>query len=254
MQGLNARLELLPAEEIVRWAHGVFGRRVALLSAMQQAGCVVCQMIAELGFQQDIDVLFVDTGVNFRETYWTIDRLREEYKLNIIALHPSRTMAEQTRDEGVLYLSKQGQQRCCTLRKKEPLKHVIGRYDAMIGSLRRGEGGRRKNIPVLALDTELNMLRVHPLLAMSREELEARIVEKNIIVNPLHAQGYPTISCDRCTTPVLPNEHERAGRWRHLEGATEYCAINPTDRDKSEDEPDFIQLEEETVQRLLAPF
>src|SRR5690606_9212235 len=100
--------------------------------------------------------------VNFRETLWTIEALREHYKLNIISLHPARTMAEQTKDEGVLYLSKQGQQRCCTMRKKEPLKHIIGRYDAMIGSLRRGEGGKRAAIPVLALDTELNLLRVHP--------------------------------------------------------------------------------------------
>jgi phosphoadenosine phosphosulfate reductase len=42
--------------------------------------------------------------------------------------------------------------------------------------------------------------------------------------------GYPTIGCFTCTTPVLPNEPERAGRWRHL-ASVEYCGINPTDRD-----------------------
>jgi phosphoadenosine phosphosulfate reductase len=48
-------------------------------------------------------------------------------------------------------------------------------------------------------------------------------------VNPLHAMGFPTIGCFPCTTPVRPDEPERAGRWRHLAGA-EYCGINPVDR------------------------
>jgi phosphoadenosine phosphosulfate reductase len=41
--------------------------------------------------------------------------------------------------------------------------------------------------------------------------------------------GFPTIGCYTCTTPVRPDEPERAGRWRHLAGV-EYCGINPTDR------------------------
>ena len=51
----------------------------------------------------------------------------------------------------------------------------------------------------------------------------------DVIMNPLHAMGFPTIGCFPCTTPVRPDEPERAGRWRHLAGV-EYCGINPTDR------------------------
>jgi phosphoadenosine phosphosulfate reductase len=32
-------------------------------------------------------------------------------------------------------------------------------------------------------------------------------------VNPLHAQGYPSIGCIPCTRPVEQGESERAGRW-----------------------------------------
>jgi phosphoadenosine phosphosulfate reductase len=48
-------------------------------------------------------------------------------------------------------------------------------------------------------------------------------------LNPLHAMGFPSIGCYTCTTPILPGEPERAGRWRHLAGV-EYCGINPQDR------------------------
>jgi phosphoadenosine phosphosulfate reductase len=55
-----------------------------------------------------------------------------------------------------------------------------------------------------------------------------------LLVHPLHAEGYPSIGCYPCTTPVEPGEDERAGRWRHLrvlkddEGPA-YCGINFTD-------------------------
>ena len=54
-----------------------------------------------------------------------------------------------------------------------------------------------------------------------------------IPVHPLHAQQYPSIGCQVCTTPVQPGEDPRAGRWRHLRAEGEegprYCGINFTD-------------------------
>lgn len=249
---LNARLESLPAAELLRWAHSIFGERLAALSAFQKAGCVVCHHLFALGLHRDVDVVFVDTGVNFRETYETLDQIESRYGLSIVRLHPAKTMAEQTRDEGVLYLSVDGQKRCCALRKKEPLRQIVGRYDALIGSLRRADGGKRSDAPVLAIDEELNLLRIHPLLAWDDDSLNRYIQENEVIVNPLHGQGYPTISCDRCTSPVLPGEPERAGRWRHLENAVAYCNINPTDRAKNAARPEpAIHLPADLAEKIL---
>jgi phosphoadenosine phosphosulfate reductase len=81
-----------------------------------------------------------------------------------------------------------------------------------------------------ALDLEMNALRIHPLASVSRVALDDMIAaDPEVILNPLHAMGFPTIGCFPCTTPVRPDESERAGRWRHLAGV-EYCRINPVDR------------------------
>jgi phosphoadenosine phosphosulfate reductase len=124
------------------------------------------------------------------------------------------------------------------------LKQIVGHYDALIGSLRREEGSKRGVIPVVAVDDEMNLLRIHPIFAMSRRQMMARIEEREVVTNPLHQQGYPTVSCNRCTTPVVEGEEERAGRWRHLAGQTEYCHINPTDRasrkERAIELPDFL--------------
>ena len=42
--------------------------------------------------------------------------------------------------------------------------------------------------------------------------------------NPLHQQGYPSIGCIPCTTPVLAGEDPRAGRWRG--GAKKECGLH----------------------------
>jgi phosphoadenosine phosphosulfate reductase len=138
-------------------------------------------------------------------------------------------MTEQIAAEGVLYLSPEGQERCCELRKSAPLLGVKGRYDALIGALRRGEGGAREAVEPFGLDLDMGALRVHPFAALSSAELDAYLAaHPDVVVNPLHSMGFPTIGCFPCTTPVLPDEPERAGRWRHL-ASVQYCGINPID-------------------------
>ena len=36
---------------------------------------------------------------------------------------------------------------------------------------------------------------------------------QNVPINKLHEMGYVSIGCEPCTRAVLPNQHEREGRW-----------------------------------------
>jgi phosphoadenosine phosphosulfate reductase len=244
---LNQTFEERTPQELLKWAKQVFGDKVAALSAMQEAGCVICHMI--FTEKLNIPVLFVDTGVMFQETLETRDRIIKEYGIEIITLHPELTMAQQTEKYGVLYLTVEGQKQCCHMRKVEPVNAVAGKYHALIGSLRRSEGGKRSLCPVLQVDTENNTLRINPLVMMTDEQLEKYLHEHRVIINPLHAQGFSTIGCNRCTTPVLPTEPKRAGRWRHLGPWSVYCGINPADREAGANQ--VIDLPQDVIDRLL---
>ena len=175
--------------------------------------------------------------------------MASEYHLEILTLHPKLTMEEQTRQYGILYLTPEGQRQCCDMRKTEPLLEVRGQYDCLVGSLRREEGGPRGRCPILSLDPPMNCVRINPLANLSNVEMDRYIAEHNVIVNPLHLQGFSTISCNRCTTPVLPNEPKRAGRWRHLGPWSVYCGINPTDVDGGTSTA--VDLPQELIDRLL---
>lgn len=223
------RLAALDPVGVLRLVHATFGPRAAILSSMQRAGTTLCHMADRAGL--DLDVAFVDTGVLHPQTLATRDALaRTHPHLRVVTLGPEESLEEQTRRLGVLYLSKDGQEACCDLRKSAPLRAQRGRWDALVGALMREEGGRRSKVPFVAVDPEMGALRVHPFAATTREYLERYAAEHpDLLVNPLHALGFPTIGCYTCTTPVRPDEPERAGRWRHLADVA-YCGINPTDR------------------------
>lgn len=247
LQDLNQTFEERTPQELIRWAKEVFGDRLAAVSSMQRTGNVVCHMLHSL--QMDIPVLFVDTGVLFAETLETRDTIARKYGLQIKTLHPEQSMQEQTEELGILYLTPEGQQQCCDLRKTQPLEKVADQYDAFIGSLRRVDGGKRAECPVLYVDPRMNCLRINPLVNFDDEQLAAYIEENQVIINPLHAQGYATIGCNRCTTPVLPNEPKRAGRWRHLGPWSVYCGINPTDLDPSRSPA--VEFSQDLIDRIL---
>jgi phosphoadenosine phosphosulfate reductase len=244
---LNKAFEDRTPDELLQWAGAIFGKRVAALSAMQMAGSVICHMLNRL--KVDMPVLFVDTGVNFQETLDTRDRIARDYNLKVITLQPKLSMEEQTKQYGILYLSAEGQKECCEMRKSAPLHEARGQYDCLVGSLRRAEGGARSRCQILSVDTAMNCVRVNPLANFTDEQMEQYIADNQVIVNPLHYQGFSTISCNRCTTPVMPGEPKRAGRWRHLGPRSVYCGINPSDLASGASLA--IDLPQELIDRML---
>lgn len=244
---LNRTFEERTPQELLQWAREMFGDRLAALSSMQRAGSVICHMLQSIPVR--MPVLFVDTGVLFEESLSTRDRIVEEYGLEVRTLMPEQSMEQQTAELGVLYLSPEGQKQCCELRKSAPLDAVRDDFDALIGSLRRADGGQRGSCPILAVDPRLNVLRINPLVNFSDEEMDEYTGREDVIINPLHEQGYSTIGCNRCTTPVMPGEPKRAGRWRHLGPWSVYCGINPTDLDP--ERSPAIELSQDLVDRIL---
>ncbi|MCA9093324.1 MAG: phosphoadenylyl-sulfate reductase [Planctomycetaceae bacterium] len=247
LAALNQSFEERTPPEIIEWAAKVLGPKAAMLSAMQMSGSVLCHMVAEANLK--IDVVFVDTGVMFQETLMTRDKLISDLGLNVVTLTPELSFEEQTEKFGILYLSHEGQGQCCDMRKSQPLQKIKGRYYAFLGALRRDEGERRSNVPILAVDPEMNAIRVNPMANFTNAQLDQYIRQHRVYINPLHFQGFETIGCNRCTTPVIPGEPKRAGRWRHLGPWGMYCGINPTDRDGGTDKS--IDLPQDVIDQLL---
>ena len=222
----DAELEALAAEDVVRWSHAEFGERVCLSCSWQKQSSVLVHMLAELGL--GIDVIELDTHLFFRETYETRDRLVERYGLTLI--RPDvLTVAEQHKREGP-NLWERDPDRCCHIRKVEPLIEALEPYDAWISGIRRDQSPSRANARKVERSERYGVWKIQPLADWSEDDVWRYIVANDIPYNPLHDVGYRSIGCMPCTRPTRPDEEERAGRWAgsdklecglHVEAAAE---------------------------------
>lgn len=221
----------------------LFGDRLAVQASMQKTAGVLMHIGWTLN--PNIDIIFVDTGVHFRETLSVRDEFINRFGMNILSFEPERTFEEQYADFGRhLYLNDDtspgaapGYRYCCMLRKEQPFVNAVkGKYDGIVGGLTRAEGGRRAATQVLHWDSRIDAYKIYPLAYASESFVDDYTKEYDLPVHPLYAKGYQSIGCFTCTTPVKPGEDKRAGRWRHIrEGNPElqaqplYCGINLED-------------------------
>jgi phosphoadenosine phosphosulfate reductase len=206
---LPADLETMAAEDVLRWAYEEFGDRLCLTCSWQKQSSVLVHMVSELGL--DIPVIELDTHLFFRETYETRDRLVERYGLQLIKPE-ILSIAEQHVQEGA-NLWERDPDRCCHIRKVEPLQRALEPYDAWISGIRREQSLTRKDAQKVERSYQFGVWKVHPIVDWDAKRVEAYIAVNEIPYNPLHDAGYPSIGCMQCTRPVLRGEDERAGRW-----------------------------------------
>ena len=55
---------------------------------------------------------------------------------------------------------------------------------------------------------------------------QAHSVLQGVPTNELHACGYVSIGCEPCTRAVLPNQHEREGRWWWEDATGKECGLH----------------------------
>jgi len=58
-----------------------------------------------------------------------------------------------------------------------------------------------------------HLVKINPLAHWNKSQVWDYIQRYTVPINPLHAQGYPSIGCWPCTRPTGAGEDDRAGRW-----------------------------------------
>lgn len=202
-------VEAMTAEDCLLWAYERFGDKLCLTCSWQKQSSVLVHMVSELGI--DIPVIELDTALFFRETYETRERLVEKYGLELIRPEVI-SVAEQHKQEGP-NLWETNPDRCCHVRKVEPLERALKEYDAWISGIRREQSLTRKDAQRVEFSERYDVWKIQPLVDWDAKRVDAYIHVNEIPYNPLHDAGYPSIGCIPCTRPVSRDQDERAGRW-----------------------------------------
>lgn len=203
LSDLATDFESADASEIIAWAAQAFGPHLAMTASMTD--CVLIDLAVKV--DPAIEVIFIDTGYHFPETLATVEEVRRCYGLNLRMM----TVARQAEE-----LWQADPENCCSSVKVGQLDRALAGKDAWMSGLRRKEAATRESAPIISRDLR-GKVKLNPIATWSDEDVEAYIERHDIIVNPLTRQGYPSIGCMPCTTPVAPGEDPRAGRWRNAE-------------------------------------
>jgi phosphoadenosine phosphosulfate reductase len=197
-------------QNVLNWAFDTFGRRVAISSAFGAEGMVLIDMAARSG--RDFRLFTVDTEFLFPETYALMDRIEEEYGISIEKAYSLLSPEEQTRAHGEALWTRDPD-RCCELRKVEPLRRKLADLSAWITSIRRVQTSTRSSARRVEWDAKFGLVKINPIVDWTSKQVWRYIHDHDVPYNELHNRDYPSIGCTHCTRAVMPGEDPRAGRW-----------------------------------------
>lgn len=187
-----------------------------------ESGCVTCSFQTEcmvlvdlvIAERPSIPVLFLETGYHFPETYAYRDQMTARMRLNLVNLASRMSVAGQESQFGIL--NQTAPDRCCGMRKVEPLFRGLEEYGVWFTALRREQSPTRANLqPVdqFKLPTGKQLWKISPLASWTNADVWAYLKQRQIPVLPLYDRGYTSIGCEPCTALPADPENLRSGRW-----------------------------------------
>lgn len=184
-------------------------------------------------------VFTLDTGRLHPETYRFLDKVRAHYGIKLEVCFPEpEAVAAMVNEKGLFSFYQDNHDECCGIRKVAPLRKKLATLDAWITGQRKDQSPNTRNaVPVVQADKNFArpnelLAKFNPLANWSSEEVWAYIRAFEVPYNELHEKGFVSIGCEPCTRAVLPNQHEREGRWWWEEATKKECGLHISNIEK----------------------
>jgi phosphoadenosine phosphosulfate reductase len=226
---LAADYETRDPREIVEFALASF-QNIALSFSGAEDVVLVDMAVA---IDRNVKIFSLDTGRLHPETYRFLEQVREHYGVAIEVQSPDAAAVEKlVREKGLFSFYRDGHQECCGVRKVMPLRRKLATLDAWITGQRKDQSpGTRARVPVIEEDrafstAEHRIVKFNPLANWTSAQVWQYIRENQVPFNELHNRGFISIGCEPCTRPVLPNQHEREGRWWWEDETLKECGLH----------------------------
>ena len=189
-------------------------RRLVVTTSFGMEGCALIDMVARHGVR--IPVIYLDTMFLFPETYALRDRMVERYPHLRFENRGTTLTPEAQAERYGPELWRRDPDRCCAIRKVEPMRRALAGVDVWITGLMRSQGGERADARRAPVERRLparagepaGRLGPPPRLGLRRRARRAlqrapRARLPDAGLHPLH----------RAVPGAGPRDYTRAGRW-----------------------------------------
>jgi phosphoadenosine phosphosulfate reductase len=197
--------------DVLKWAFQEYQDEIIYACSFGAEGIVLIDLIHKVNPMAKI--VFLDTGLHFKETYELIEKVKRKYPTLKIKQEKSILSLEGQEKWYGEELWKENPNLCCHIRKVAPLKEALSTTKAWISGLRREQSPTRSSIQYINKDDKFKKIKICPLIHWTWEEIMTYIEFNKLPYNPLHDQGYPSVGCTPCTASISDQDDFRAGRW-----------------------------------------
>ena len=210
LETANVRFETATPTEILQWTFDRFDDDVAMACSFEELALL--HMVHEL--RPSTEIVFLDTLGHFPATLDFVSLVAREWALPLITTAP-----EDDADRWPC-----GSERCCEVRKVEPLRRALAGRSAWITAVKRVDAPSRATMKTLSWDEKFGLVKVNPLATWSDDDVAYYLRAHQLREHPLWAEGYASIGCAAVTAkPLVPGER-RSGRWANAD--KEECGLH----------------------------
>ena len=199
LETMSHQFETASPGEILTWTFDRFSDDVVMASSFEDLALL--HMVH--GLRPNTEIIFLDTGGHFPETLEFAGRIEKDWNLRL-----TRTQPTSEADAWPC-----GTEKCCKLRKVEPLSRAVASSAAWITAVKRVDAPTRAAMKIVSFDEKFGLVKVNPLATWSDDDVAYYINSHALPEHPLWAEGYASIGCAAVTAkPAVPGDR-RSGRW-----------------------------------------
>jgi len=198
-----------------------------LACSLQAEDMVIVDAIARA--RLPLEVFVLDTGRLHGDSLVLMQKIKAVYGIDVRVYAPDpAAVADYVHAHGrdAFYSSLGLRQRCCEIRKVEPLARALAGKRAWVTGQRREQAASRSALAPREFDAVHGLEKFNPLADWSEAEVWHYVRANRVPYNRLYDQGYRSIGCAPCTRPVQPGEDARAGRWWWERESQKECGLH----------------------------
>lgn len=206
--------EIFEAEDLVKQA--IEKHKPNIYVAFSGGKCSEVVLHMALKYWKDIPVMFNNTGVEFPETIDFVNKLKEEWNLNLIETHPEKTFWDCVEKYGIPTFKSASKRKhgegsrpkCCYHLKEKPARkiEIEKGFKAIFTGIRGAESHNRKVLSMSCgqryLTKTTGMWRIHPIIFWEDNQVDDYIKNNNLSINQAYIKWngiYKRVGCLPCT-------------------------------------------------------
>tara|TARA_R110002050_G_scaffold51979_1_gene119058 strand:+ start:322 stop:948 length:627 start_codon:yes stop_codon:yes gene_type:complete len=175
---VNKELQDKSPEEIISWAIS-YAKNPIITTNFRPYEVAILNAVTEV--QNDIKVIWCDTGYNTIQTYKHAEEIIEKLNLNIQLYVPKQTVAHRNVVLGVPSVDDEKHTLFTEQVKLEPFKRAMQEHkpDVWFTNLRKGQTAFRNSIDVVSVSKD-GIIKVSPFYNSSDKDLDTYLEEKGL--------------------------------------------------------------------------